>query len=135
MLLRVSDLYAGYGDIVILRGVDLELDAGSMIAILGPNGIGKSTLLKTLAGLLPVRRGNVMLSAKDITHTPTSSRARLGIGYVPQGREIFAKLTVLENLLVGIQAMGLPRRIEMKFIGRVDQHAPDAAVDPPRLGS
>lgn len=113
MPLIVSDLRAGYGDMPILHGVDLTIDNGSIVAILGPNGIGKTTLVRALAGLLRVHGGSVRFGGEDITRAGPPSRAKLGIGYVPQGREIFPKLTVLENLLVGVHAFGLPRsRVE-----------------------
>lgn len=109
MLLSVSELRAGYGDVPILHGVDLSVEAGSVVAILGPNGIGKTTLAKTLTGLLPTRAGQVLFDGEDITQDSAPSRARRGMGYVPQGRAIFPKLTALENLLVGVHAFALPR--------------------------
>lgn len=111
MLLRVDGLSSGYGEIVILTDLSLNLAAGEVVAVLGRNGIGKTTLMKTLAGLLDTRRGTVVFDGREIAGVPASSRAELGIGYVPQGRLIFPKLTVLENLLVGVYAAGLSRTL------------------------
>ncbi|MBK8017576.1 MAG: ATP-binding cassette domain-containing protein [Betaproteobacteria bacterium] len=114
MLLHVSDLRAGYGSVPILQGVDLSLEAGTVVAILGPNGVGKTTLVRALAGLLQATGGRVEFDGHDITRASATVRARGGLGCVPQGREIFPKLTAMENLLVGAHACGLPR-------GRVDE--------------
>ncbi|HEX4987093.1 MAG TPA: ATP-binding cassette domain-containing protein [Burkholderiales bacterium] len=107
-MLEIDALASGYGDSVVLDGLSLRVGAGEIVAVLGRNGIGKTTLMKTLAGLLGVRHGSVRLDGNDLAALPTASRARLGLGYVPQGREIFPKLSILENLLVGIHAAGLP---------------------------
>ena len=114
MLLAVEGLWSGYGEISILQGVDLTVGAGEIVAVLGPNGVGKTTLMRTLAGALKCQRGRVSFDNGDVTSTAAHERARLGIGYVPQGREIFSQLTVLENLLVGLYAVNMSR-------GRVDQ--------------
>ncbi len=111
MLLRVEGLSSGYDEIVILTDLTLNLGVGEVVAVLGRNGIGKTTLMKTLAGLLNTRRGTVVFDSREIADIPASSRAELGIGYVPQGRLIFPKLTVLENLLVGVYAAGLSRSL------------------------
>jgi urea transport system ATP-binding protein len=102
-MLRLRDLTAGYGQSTILRGVSLDIAPGSVTCLLGRNGVGKTTLLKSIVGLLPVRRGHVLLDGLDLTSTSTAARARAGIGYVPQGRGIFPHLTVLENLLMGFE--------------------------------
>jgi urea transport system ATP-binding protein len=100
-MLSVRGLDQYYGGSHTLRAVDLEVPAGTCTALLGRNGVGKTTLLRCLMGELPVRRGTVQLGGKDVTPLPSYERARLGMGYVPQGREIFSRLTVAENLGVG----------------------------------
>jgi urea transport system ATP-binding protein len=99
-MLTVRGLNQYYGGSHILRGIDLEIPTGACTALLGRNGVGKTTLLRCLMGELPVRSGAVLLDGEDMTAMPSYERARRGIGYVPQGREIFARLTVSENLLV-----------------------------------
>jgi urea transport system ATP-binding protein len=89
-----------------LRGIDLEVPAGACTALLGRNGVGKTTLLRCLMGEVPVRSGTLLLEGEDVTALPPWERARRGLGYVPQGREIFSRLTVAENLLVGEAAAG-----------------------------
>ncbi len=100
-MLAVSGLNHYYGGSHTLRDVGFEVAAGSCTALLGRNGVGKSTLLKCLMGVLPVRSGVVRFNGEDITGLPPHARARRGIAYVPQGREIFPRLTVEENLLTG----------------------------------
>ncbi len=102
-MLRLRDLTAGYGQSTILRRVSLDLAPGSVTCLLGRNGVGKTTLLKSIVGLLPIRRGQILLDELDLTGASTAARARAGIGYVPQGRGIFPHLTVLENLLMGFE--------------------------------
>lgn len=101
-MLKISHLEQFYGGSHILRGVNLEINSGRVGVLLGRNGVGKTTLLKTVMGLTPAKSGSLFLDGKDITAMPTYQRARLGIGYVPQGREIFNRLTVEENLLMGL---------------------------------
>ena len=101
-MLKVEQLHQYYGGSHILRGVSLEAPAGAITAILGRNGVGKTTLLKSLMGVVPVKTGSVRLGQRDITHAPSYERARAGVGYVPQGREIFGRLTVEENLRMGL---------------------------------
>lgn len=99
--LTVNRLRSGYGRIPILAGVTLSVNDGEVVGILGHNGMGKTTLLRTLMGYLPATDGTVHFDGNDITRLSPTARARLGIGYVPQGREIFATLTVAENLRMG----------------------------------
>ena len=103
-MLSVHGLDQYYGGSHTLRGIDLEVPAGSCTALLGRNGVGKTTLLRCLIGELPVRSGSVQLGGEDVTRLPSYQRARRGMGYVPQGRDIFSRLTVSENLSVGESA-------------------------------
>jgi branched-chain amino acid transport system ATP-binding protein len=97
----VQNLVAGYGSGDILQGVTLEIWPGEMVATIGRNGVGKSTLMKAIIGLLSVRRGSIYWKGESIARLRADQRATLGIGYVPQGREIFPELTVEENLMMG----------------------------------
>src|SRR5207248_1842256 len=110
-MLEIRGLNQYYGGSHTLRGIDLSVPAGTCTALLGRNGVGKTTLLRCLMGLLPVRSGRIAFDGKDIAHLTAYQRARLGIGYVPQGREIFPRLTVAENLAVGEAAAGRGRSI------------------------
>ncbi len=100
-VLDVSNLSAGYGSGSILQGVTLEIGAGEIVAMIGRNGVGKSTLMKAIMGVLPATSGEVAFMGQPITHLSPEQRAAMGIGYVPQGREIFPELTVEENLMMG----------------------------------
>src|SRR5437773_5170323 len=99
-MLTVERLDVAYGGSQVLWGVDLSVAQGEVLCLMGRNGVGKTTLLKTVMGLLPARGGRVTFDGADITRWSTDRRARAGIGYVPQGREIFPHLTVEENLRV-----------------------------------
>ncbi|VAW00017.1 Branched-chain amino acid transport ATP-binding protein LivF (TC 3.A.1.4.1) [hydrothermal vent metagenome] len=105
-MLKINNLRSGYGRSIVLRDIDLTLDDGEIVAVLGRNGAGKTTLMQTLSGAIKVWSGQIELNGKDITALPMDRRAKLGVGYVPQGRGIFTKLTVLENLRVGLYATG-----------------------------
>ncbi len=103
-LLVTGNLRAGYGRVPVLHGIDVTVGDGEIVGILGHNGMGKSTLLKTLIGLVPATGGHIHLDGVDITATPPHARSHMGIGYVPQGRGIFPVLSVLDNLRMGIVA-------------------------------
>jgi len=103
-MLKIDHLNVYYGESHILRDVSLEVPPGQVVCLMGRNGVGKTTLLKSIMGLLPVRRGAISFDGENITAQLPNRRAKLGIGYVPQGREIFPQLTVYENLLIGLQA-------------------------------
>lgn len=102
--LNVEGLHVFYGQSHILFDVDIKVKAGETACLLGRNGVGKTTLLKGVMGLLPAREGKIYLDDKDITKSSPAQRAKLGMGYVPQGRDIFPQLTVKENLLVALEA-------------------------------
>lgn len=104
VILAVEDLDVHYGGSRILRDLSLQIGRGSIAAIMGRNGVGKTTLLKAIVGLLTPTKGKVFFAGGEITTESTDRRARLGLGYVPQGREIFPRLSVLENLQTGLQA-------------------------------
>ena len=101
-MLKVDNLNQYYGGSHILRGLSFEVPVGKVTTLLGRNGVGKTTLLKTLMGLVPAASGSIHFGAQDITRAPSYNRVRAGIGYVPQGREIFPRLTVEENLHMGL---------------------------------
>ena len=100
-MLAVSGVHAFYGNIEALKGVDLEVAAGEIVALIGANGAGKSTLLMTVCGQPRAARGRVLFDGQDITRRPTFEIVRLGIAQVPEGRRIFPRMTVLENLQIG----------------------------------
>ncbi|EOW0911995.1 MULTISPECIES: ABC transporter ATP-binding protein [Klebsiella] len=100
-LLSVQQLHTGYGNIPILFGVDLTLFNGELVGVLGHNGMGKTTLLKAIMGHLPATSGSLYFAGKDITRLRPEARARMGMGIVPQGRQIFPALSVRENLQIG----------------------------------
>lgn len=102
--LQISGLNVYYGESHILRNVDMTIPEGKMVCLIGRNGVGKTTLLKTVMGLLAPRSGHIDYQGRSLLHLPTNKRAKLGISYVPQGREIIPRLTVKENLLVGLEA-------------------------------
>jgi urea transport system ATP-binding protein len=101
-MLRVEDVNQFYGGSHILRGVGFEARIGEVTVVLGRNGVGKTTLLKSLMGVVPVKSGRIALDGVDLTHVPPYERVRRGVGFVPQGREIFGRLTVQDNLRMGL---------------------------------
>ncbi|HEU4322845.1 MAG TPA: urea ABC transporter ATP-binding subunit UrtE [Roseiflexaceae bacterium] len=103
-MLNVEQLSVSYGESSMLREVSLNVPAGQVVCLMGRNGVGKTTLLKAIIGLLRARAGRIVFQGRDLTAEPPHRRARAGIGYVPQGRGIFPYLTVYENLLIGFEA-------------------------------
>ena len=118
-MLKVENLNQKYGGSHILRDLSFDLKIGEVTCLLGRNGAGKTTLLKTLMGVEKSASGNIIFDGSDMTHEPSYKRVRHGIGYVPQGREIFPRLTVLENLMMGLASKPsgtpLPPRIYEMF--------------------
>jgi branched-chain amino acid transport system ATP-binding protein len=118
-MLEVKGLEAGYGDATVLRGIDLKIGAGEIVALIGANGAGKTTLAKTIAGLLPVRKGEIVFEGAAMERLRPGERIERGIAQVPEGRQIIAGLTVGENLRLGahikrrsLGEAGIVRRIE-----------------------
>jgi urea transport system ATP-binding protein len=103
-MLEARDVSAGYGRVMALRGASLKLEEREIVAVLGRNGMGKTTFLRSLIGQLPARSGHILFEGNDVTRLPAYKRARLGLGYVPQGRHVFPRLTVRENLLAAAYA-------------------------------
>jgi urea transport system ATP-binding protein len=118
-LLALKDVDAAYGMSQVLSGIALTVGSGESVALLGRNGVGKTTLLRTIVGLHPVTGGSIAFDDDEVAKLPAYRRARLGIGYVPQGRGIFPQLTVAENLAVGASAL--------------DGRKPAVSSDPARL--
>ena len=115
-MLKIAGLNFFYGESHILRDVDMTVPKGQMVCLIGRNGVGKTTLLKNIMGLVSPRKGDIQYEGRSIKKLSTDRRARLGIGYVPQGREIIPRLTVRENLIIGQEALG--------DRGRVSQQVP-----------
>jgi urea transport system ATP-binding protein len=109
-MLHISDLNVYYGESHILRNVDLNINAGEMVCLIGRNGVGKTTLLKTLMGILKPRAGVINYEQENLINKTSDQRARLGLGYVPQGRDIIPRLTVKENLILGLEALPTKRK-------------------------
>lgn len=114
-MLTVEGLDVAYGRAQVLFGVSVDVPAGSLVCVMGRNGVGKTTLLKAVMGLLPARAGRVCFDGRDITRLRTHERVRLGLGYVPPGHETFPHLTVWENLLVapGVQRAAVDEALDL----------------------
>jgi urea transport system ATP-binding protein len=123
-LLELTGLRTGYGSSPILQGIDLKVRAGEIVAVIGRNGVGKSTLMRCLIGQLRVWAGTIRFGGDDISPMLPERRARLGFGYIPQGREVFGRMTVEENLRVG-EMVGL--RGEKKLYEMVYEFFPTLA--------
>lgn len=115
--LAISNLRVSIGGSAILRGINLSIRPKSVFCLMGRNGVGKSTTLKALTGLYPVDAGKFELEGTEITRMPSAARARAGLGYVPQGRDIFPLLTVEENLFIGVKARG--EKIDKSEVDRI----------------
>ena len=117
-MLEITGLNQYYGDSHTLKSVDLRVEMGSRTCLMGRNGMGKTTLLRCIMGLLPVASGSIRLQGRELNGLRAQQRARLGVGYVPQGRDIFPQLTVEENLrvpLAGKRSRGIPERVYRLF--------------------
>jgi ABC-type branched-subunit amino acid transport system ATPase component len=130
-LLEASDVVAGYGQTEILHGVSITVDQGEVVTIIGPNGCGKSTLMKTIVGLVRVRTGSVTFQGSDISTHPPERIVRTGLCYVPQSNNVFPSLTIRENLEMGafVREDGYDGRIEEMF-----ELFPDLAAHPGQKG-
>jgi branched-chain amino acid transport system ATP-binding protein len=105
-LLEVQDIHTYYGDAYVLQGVSLQLEQGQILGLLGRNGVGKTTLVNSIVGFTPPRRGRILFKGSDITQTSSFETVRSGMGLVPQGRRVFPTLTVAENLMVAERSVG-----------------------------
>jgi urea ABC transporter ATP-binding protein UrtE len=106
IILSTLQLRSGYGGKPVLQGIDMDVREGEIVAVIGRNGVGKSTLMRTLIGLLPPTEGSIVFKGQDVSALVAHRRARLGIGYVPQGRDVFPRMSVEENLKVGAMVNG-----------------------------
>jgi len=101
MMLELRDLDAGYGDLQVLWGVSLDVESGEIVSLLGSNGAGKTTLLRAISGLIRPFKGKISFKGEDITQLPSHKRVELGLSLVPEGRQLFPMMTVMENLEMG----------------------------------
>ena len=123
-LVKVEDIHTYYGKSHILHGVSLEVGKGEVVGLLGRNGVGKSTTLKAIMGLVRPSRGRVLFEGQAITHLPAHRLARLGIGYVPEDRRIFPLLTVIENLRTGLDRGGVTAVRKKELLQKVYEYFP-----------
>ena len=118
-MLEIKDLFVSYGMMEVLHGISLNVQTGELVSVIGPNGAGKTTLIKTIMGLVQPKSGAVLYDGQDISHIPAHKRAEMGIGYVPEGRHVFGRLTVEENLTIGAYSSKdkekLKKNIEMVY--------------------
>jgi urea transport system ATP-binding protein len=113
---NISGLHSSYGATPILQGIDFTVEKGEIVGLIGRNGVGKTTTMRCLIGLLPASRGTIEFQGRDITRMAADRRARLGIGYIPQGRHVFPRMTVEENLTVGSLIGGAHRRPRTEMV-------------------
>jgi branched-chain amino acid transport system ATP-binding protein len=123
-LVQVEDIHSYYGKSHVLHGVSLEVGAGEVVGLLGRNGVGKSTTLKTIMGLVRPSQGKVLFEGRPTTHLPAHRVARLGIGYVPEDRRIFPLLTVMENLRTGLDRHGVTEAGKKALLEKVYDYFP-----------
>ena len=127
-LVSVENVHTYYGKSHILHGVSLHVGAGEVVGLLGRNGVGKSTTLKTIMGLARPREGKVLLAGRPITGMPPHRLARLGIGYVPEDRRIFRLLTIMENLRTGLDRRGVANSKKQELLDKAFAYFPVLAV-------
>ncbi|MBI5381032.1 MAG: LPS export ABC transporter ATP-binding protein [Opitutae bacterium] len=123
--IRTEGLVKTFGARTVVNGVNLRIGAGEVVGLLGPNGAGKTTTFYMIVGLVPATSGQVWLNGHDVTHRRMHERARLGLGYLPQEPSVFRKLTVAENILAIVEAVGVPRRERAE---RVQRHLEELAL-------
>src|SRR6185369_12504117 len=123
-LLRVEGVHTFYGKSHILHGVSLEVGRAEVVGLLGRNGVGKSTTLKAIAGLVHPSEGEVLFEGQPVSRLPAHRLARRGIGYVPEDRRIFPLLTVIENLRTGLDRHGVGERRKQELLDRVYEYFP-----------
>lgn len=116
-MLKILDIHTYYGDSYVLQGVSFEVEKGKVVGILGRNGTGKTTLIRSIVGLNPPRKGRILFKEVDISHIPSFKIARMSLALVPQGRRIFPSLSVLENLKIGAKNKGADPWNEEKIFG------------------
>jgi branched-chain amino acid transport system ATP-binding protein len=123
-LVKVEDVHTHYGKSHILHGVSLEIGRGEVVGLLGRNGVGKSTTLKTIMGLVGASQGRILFEGRPITSTPAHKLARLGIAYVPEDRRIFKLLTVMENLRTGLDRQGMTEIRKKELLDKLFAYFP-----------
>jgi branched-chain amino acid transport system ATP-binding protein len=123
-LVQVEDIHTYYGKSHVLHGVSLEVGRGEVVGLLGRNGVGKSTTLKAIMGLVRPSQGRVLFEGQPVTHMPADRLARLGIGYVPEDRRIFRLLTVTENLRTGLDRHGVTETRKRELLDKVHDYFP-----------
>lgn len=124
VLMQINGITGGYNGGQVLNGATFQLHTAEVLGLIGRNGVGKTTLMRSLIGIVPVNQGHILLGETEITHATPQRRARLGIGYVPQGREVFSGLTVAENLQVGMQFVREHREFASELLERVLDYFP-----------
>ena len=114
-MLVVDNLSAGYGQSLVVQGVGLRVDEGEMVALIGPNGAGKTTCLRTIAGLLPVKAGHLSFESRPINNLPAHRIVRMGLALVPEGRQVFERLTARENLMLGAYPLSNKKKVAEQY--------------------